>query len=66
MSDSDKEVQTELYRRRQVHYYYVGYTSSLNKAHFHAMGQYHLVLRNQLYELLTGLRKAIIHCSKPS
>jgi hypothetical protein len=50
MSDSDKEVEIELYRRRQVHYFYVGYTSSLNKAHFHAMGQYHLVLRNQLYD----------------
>ena len=50
MTDSDKEVELELYRRRQVHYFYVGYTSSLNKAHFHAMGQYNLVLRNQLYD----------------
>jgi hypothetical protein len=49
MSDSDKEVQIELYRRQQVQYFYVSYTSSLNKAHFHAMGQYHLVLRNRLY-----------------
>ena len=50
MSDSDKEVEIELYRRRQAHYFYVGCTSSLNKAHFHTMGQYHLFLRNQLYD----------------
>jgi len=50
MTDGDKEIEMELYRRRQVHYFYVGYTSSLNKAHFHAMGQYNLVLRNQLYD----------------
>jgi hypothetical protein len=50
MTDSDKETEMELYRRRQVHYFYVGYTSRLNKAHFHAMGKYNLVLRNQLYD----------------
>lgn len=33
-----------------MHYYYVGYTSRLKKAHFHAMGKYHLVLRNKLYD----------------
>ena len=50
MTDSNKEIEMELYRRRQVHYFYVGYTSRLNKAHFHAMGKYDLVLRNQLYD----------------
>ena len=50
ITDSDKEIEMELYRRRQVHYFYVGYTSRLNKAHFHAMGKYNLVLRNQLYD----------------
>ena len=50
LTDSDKETKTELYRRRQVHYFYVGYTSRLNKAHFHAMGNYNVVLRNQLYD----------------
>lgn len=50
MTSSDKEVEMELYRRRQVHYFYLGYTSKLNKAHFHAMGKYDLVLRNQLYD----------------
>jgi hypothetical protein len=50
MTDSDKETEMELYRRRQVHYFYLGYTSRLNKAHFHAMGKHNLVLRNQLYD----------------
>lgn len=50
MSESDKEVEMELYRRRQVHYFYLGNTSSRNKPHFHAMGKHNLVLRNQLYD----------------
>lgn len=50
MSESDKEVEMGLYRRRQVHYFYLGYTSSRNKPHFHAMGKHNLVLRNQLYD----------------
>jgi hypothetical protein len=50
MTSSDKEVEMERYRRRQVHYFYLGYTSNLNKAHFHAMGKYDLVLRSQLYD----------------
>lgn len=50
MTSSDKEVEMERYRRRQVHYFYLGYTSALNKAHFHAMGKNNLVLRNQLYD----------------
>lgn len=50
MTSSDKEVEMERYRRRQVHYFYLGYTSDLNKAHFHAMGKHNLVLRNQLYD----------------
>ncbi|KFY30883.1 hypothetical protein V493_01582 [Pseudogymnoascus sp. VKM F-4281 (FW-2241)] len=50
MSESDKEVEMELYRRRQVHYFYLGYTSSRNKPHFQAMGKHNLVLRNQLYD----------------
>ena len=50
ITDSDKEIEMELYRRRQMHYFYVGHTSRLNKAHFHAMGKYNLVLRNQLYD----------------
>ena len=49
MTKSDKELEMELYRRRQVHCFYIGSTNSLNKAHFDAMGKYNLVLRNQLY-----------------
>ncbi|TAQ84138.1 hypothetical protein B7494_g7538 [Chlorociboria aeruginascens] len=50
MTSSDKEIEMERYRRRQVHYFYLGYTGDLNKAHFHAMGEYNFVLRNQLYD----------------
>jgi hypothetical protein len=50
MTDHEKEIEMELYRRRQVHYFYVGYTSRLNKAHFDAMGKHNLVVRNQLYD----------------
>jgi hypothetical protein len=50
MADSDKEIEMERYRRRQVHYFYLGYTSRLNKAHFHAIGKPNVVLRNQLYD----------------
>lgn len=51
MSSIDQEAELELYRRRQVHYFYLGYTSELNKPHFKAMGKHHLVLRNQLYDI---------------
>jgi hypothetical protein len=46
LTDSDKEREMEIYRRRQVHYFYVGFTNHMNKAHFHAIGKYNLVLRN--------------------
>jgi hypothetical protein len=50
MTSSNKEVEMERYQRRQVHYFYLGYTSDLNKAYFYAMGKYNLVLRSQLYD----------------
>ncbi|KAE9368100.1 phosphotransferase family protein [Stipitochalara longipes BDJ] len=50
MTDDDKETAMEIFRRQQVHYFYIGYTSRLNKPHFHAMGKYNLVLRNKLYD----------------
>ncbi|CZT50286.1 uncharacterized protein RSE6_11239 [Rhynchosporium secalis] len=50
MTSSEKELEMDRYRRRQVHYFYLGYTSELNKAHFQAMGKYNLVLRNRLYD----------------
>jgi hypothetical protein len=49
LSESDKEYEMELYRRRQVHYFYVGFTSRYNKPYFNALQNYNLVLRNQLY-----------------
>lgn len=51
MTESEQETEMELYRRRQVHYFYVGYTSRLNKAHFDVMGKYNLVLRHRLYDV---------------
>ncbi|ESZ90625.1 phosphotransferase enzyme family protein [Sclerotinia borealis F-4128] len=50
MTSSDSEVEMELYRRRQVHYFYLSYTNQINKAHFQAIGKYGLVLRNQLFD----------------
>ena len=50
MTSSEKEKEMELYRRRQVHFFYIGYTSQLNKSHFRAIGKPSLVLRNQLYD----------------
>ncbi|KAH8685456.1 phosphotransferase family protein [Tricladium varicosporioides] len=51
MTESDKAEEMERYRRRQVHYFYVGFTNELNRHHFHAMGKHNLVLRNQLYDV---------------
>lgn len=53
MTHEEKEAAVERYHRRQVHYFYLGYTSNLNKAHFEAMGKHHLVLRIQLYDVAT-------------
>lgn len=50
-SNSNKEIEMELYRRRQVHDSYLGYTSKLNKAHFYAIGKCNLVLGSQLYNV---------------
>lgn len=51
LTEDEKQEEMERYRRRQVHYFYIGFTSKVNKPHFHAMGKYHLVLRNQLYDI---------------
>lgn len=51
MASDDQEVEMKRYRRRQVHYFYLGFTSQFNKAHFDAMRRYSLVLRNQLYDI---------------
>jgi len=48
MSEKDREM--EPFRRRQVHFFYIGFTDRLNKPHFRAMGKHNLVLRNSLYD----------------
>lgn len=50
LPDSAKEEEMEIYRRRQVHFFYVGFTDRLNKPHFCAMGKHNLILRNRLYD----------------
>lgn len=49
MTSSDKDKERELYRRRQVHFFYLDFTSKLNKVHHDSIGK-HNVLRNQLYD----------------
>lgn len=50
LSGAEKDTAAELYRRRQVHYFYLGHTSHNNPSHFHAMGTHDLVMRNRLYD----------------
>ncbi|KAH9882972.1 hypothetical protein J1614_000338 [Plenodomus biglobosus] len=50
LTESEKERETELYRRRQLHYFYLDFTNRTNKPHFRAMGTHDLVVRNRLYD----------------
>ncbi|KAH4122821.1 hypothetical protein HBI81_104630 [Parastagonospora nodorum] len=50
LEESEKANELELYRRRQLHYFYLGFTSTNNKPHFHAMGKHNLIVRNRLYD----------------
>lgn len=50
LSEKEKEWQKEIYRRRQLHYFYLGFTNHNNLPHFRAMGTYDLVVRNRLYD----------------
>jgi len=69
--ESEKEKEAELYRRRQLHYFYLGFTNRNNKPHFHAMGTYDLVVRNRLYDTAgrpwegdnTSLKAELVHAS---
>lgn len=71
MTESEKEKEMELYRRRQLHYFYLGFTNRNNKPHFHAMGTYDLVVRNRLYDAAgrpwegdnTSLKAELVHAS---
>lgn len=64
-----QEIEMESYRRRQVHYFYLGFTSHINEAHYNAMTRYSLIARNQLYDVAcrpwegdnTSLQAAIIN-----
>ncbi|KKZ64555.1 hypothetical protein EMCG_01434 [[Emmonsia] crescens] len=47
LSESEKELEMERYRRRQLHYYYLGFTSRANQDLFRAMGTPSHTLRNQ-------------------
>ncbi|KAH7400575.1 hypothetical protein DE146DRAFT_467040 [Phaeosphaeria sp. MPI-PUGE-AT-0046c] len=72
LDESEKQTAMELYRRRQLHYFYLGFTSSNNKPHFHAMGRYELTVRNRLYDTAgrpwegdnTSLKAELIHASR--
>lgn len=50
MTPSEQEAELETYRKRQTHYFYVGYTQRNNEAHFHAVEQANLVSTNKLYD----------------
>ncbi|KAF2802973.1 uncharacterized protein BDZ99DRAFT_178505 [Mytilinidion resinicola] len=68
---SEKDRQAELYRRRQLHYFYLAFTNRNNKPHFQSMGTYDLIVRNRLYGTAskpwegdnTSLKAEIIHAS---
>jgi hypothetical protein len=72
MDESEKEIEMDLYRRRQLHYFYVGYTSSNNKPHFRAMGRHERIVRNRLYDVAgrpwegdnTSLKAELIQASE--
>ncbi|KAK2879974.1 hypothetical protein FQN49_000700 [Arthroderma sp. PD_2] len=48
---AEKTMALEVYRRRQTHYYYLGFTSRDNENHFRAMGSYNGVMRSRLYDV---------------
>ena len=50
LGESEKEKELELYRRRQLHYFYMGCTSINNRPHFLAMIKHSLIVRNRLYD----------------
>lgn len=50
LPEDEKEQEMDLYRRRQLHYYYLGFTSRINEAQFRAIGTPGLITRNQIYD----------------
>ncbi|KAK2768411.1 hypothetical protein FQN54_000266 [Arachnomyces sp. PD_36] len=71
LPESEKAEEMELYRRRQLHYYYLGFSSRINQAHFRAMGTPALITRNQIYDAVnrpwegdnTSLKAQLINLS---
>ncbi|OJD22272.1 hypothetical protein ACJ73_06381 [Blastomyces percursus] len=71
LTESEKEEEEDLYRRRQLHYFYLGFTNRNNRLHFRAMRSYDLVVRNRLYEAggrpwegdNTSLKAELVHAS---
>ncbi|PGH09672.1 hypothetical protein AJ79_05638 [Helicocarpus griseus UAMH5409] len=47
LADSEKEQEMERYQRRQLHYYYLGFTNRAKQHQFRAIGTPALTLRNQ-------------------
>jgi hypothetical protein len=72
LEESEKIIARETYRKRQVHYFYVGYTERHNKIHFEAISKPHLVMVNKLYNTAarpwegdnTSLKAEIIKVSR--
>jgi hypothetical protein len=72
MEESEQICALETYRKRQMHYFYVGYTDRHNKSHFEAMSKPHLVMVNKLYDIAarpwegdnTSLQAEIIKLSR--
>jgi hypothetical protein len=71
MTDHEKEREMEIYRRRRVHFFYLGFSSRNNPLHFDAMTSRGVILRNKLYESAgrpwegdsTSLKANLIQCA---
>lgn len=72
MAASEKEAELEVYRRRQTHYFYMGYTGRNNETHFNALGKAGLAMTNKLFDTAarpwegdnTSLKAEIIRASR--
>jgi hypothetical protein len=70
LTESEKETEAELYRR-QLHYFYLGFTSHNNEPHYKAMETYDLIMRNRFYDIAgrpwegdnTSLKAELVHTS---
>jgi hypothetical protein len=51
LTASEQEAEEEKYRKRQMHYYYVGYTRRDNNPHFLAISKPHLVTASKLFDV---------------